>query len=79
MRVSVCGTGECHLQSWPLMAQKMAQLPFCTALHSPVSEDIRGALENKFRAKGNTDLGGAAQRQVPESQKKQSLQQLKAC
>lgn len=61
------------------MAQKMAQPPFCTALHSPVSEDVRGALENKFRVKGNADPGSAVQMQVPESQIKQSLQQLKAC
>jgi hypothetical protein len=46
MRVAVCGIGEWHLQSWPLTAQKIAQPPFCIAHHSPVSEDVRGALEN---------------------------------
>lgn len=46
MRVSVRGIRECHLQSWPLTAPKMAQPSFCAVLHSPVSENIRGALEN---------------------------------
>lgn len=35
---SVWGIGECH--------SLLAQLPFYIVLHSPVSEDLRGALMN---------------------------------